>query len=52
VSIQVRELGRRAEVERESRAGSTLSAEPHTGLNSTTLGSRPELKSRVGCLAV
>ena len=40
--------GRGAERERESQPGSTLSVEPHVVLSPTTLGSRPELKSRVG----
>ena len=39
---------REREGERESQAGSTLSAEPDTGLNLTTVKSWPELKSRVG----
>ena len=37
------------ERERESQAGSTLSTEPDGGLDSMTLGSWPEAKSRAGC---
>ena len=33
--------------EGESQAGFTFGAEPDTGLNPTTLGSQPQLKSRV-----
>ena len=40
--------GRERQRERESQAGSTLSAEPDVGLHPTTLGSWPELKSRYG----
>ena len=39
---------RERERERESYAGSTLSMEPDAGLDPMTLGSWPELKSRVG----
>ena len=39
-----RERGKRG---RESQAGSMLSAEPDRGLSPGTLGSWPELKSRV-----
>ena len=42
------EQERGAEGERESQAGSTLSAEPNVGHDPLTLGSQPELKSRVG----
>ena len=46
----VRTWGRRgAEVMREGQADSTLSAEPHMGLNPGTLRSWPEPKSRVRC---
>jgi len=38
------------EREGESQANSVLSTEPSVGLNLMTLGSRPELKPRVGCL--
>ena len=34
--------------QRESQAGYMLSVEPDLGLDPTTLGSWPELKSRVG----
>ena len=37
------------EAGRESQLGSTLSAEPNMGLDLTTLGSSPKLRSRVGC---
>ena len=33
----------------ESQTGSTLSVEPDTGLDPTTWGKRPEVKSRVRC---
>jgi len=36
--------------EKESQAGSMPSTEPDVGLNPTTPRSRPEPKSRVGCL--
>lgn len=35
---------------RESQAGSTIRAEPNTGLDLTPLRSGPQRKSRVGCL--
>ena len=38
------------EGEGESQADSTLSVEPIVGLDLMTLRSRPEPKSRVGCL--
>ena len=41
--------GREREKERESQAVSTLSAEPKAGLDPTTPGSLPALKSRIGC---
>jgi len=43
--------GEQGEGERESSAGSTPRAEPHKGLDLTTLRSLPEPKSRVRCLA-
>ena len=42
-----RERQRERERERESQAVSLPSTEPKTGLNPMTLGSQPELKSRV-----
>ena len=48
----VHKLGRGRERggERESKAGSTLTVEPHVGLSPMTVISWPEPKSRVGCL--
>ena len=45
-----KEREKERERERESQAGSMLHIEPNKGLDSTTLGSRPELKSRLGIL--
>jgi len=39
------------EKERETQAYTTLSVEPHIGLDLTILRSGPELKPRVGCSA-
>ena len=48
VGEEKREAGGEREWMNESQAGSTLSTEPDTELDPTTLGSWPEPKSRVG----
>jgi len=50
VCTRVREWGTSRRRGRESQVESVLSVEPDAGLDLTTLGSRPELKSGVGCL--
>ena len=42
------QIGEGAEGEKQFLAGSTLGADPHAGLDPVTLGSQPELKSRIG----
>ena len=50
MSSEQREGQRKMERENESQADSLLSAEQNMGLHLRTLRSRPEPKSRVGCL--